>query len=105
MEKSQKPFTAKLSLGYKYDNNVQIEPDDMNIYSDEKDYAAIFSTHLKYTTQLKDEWHVSMGYHHFLMKYQSLDGYDIMHMSPFLSAQYRRYPFTLIFYYRLYQSH
>jgi hypothetical protein len=100
IEKSQKPFTAKLSLGYKYDNNVQIEPDDMNIYSDEKDYAVIFSTHLKYTTQLKDEWHVSMGYRHFLMKYQSLDGYDIMHMSPFLSAQYRRYPFTLIFYYR-----
>jgi Tfp pilus assembly protein PilF len=100
MEKSQKPFTAKLSLGYKYDTNVQIEPDDMNIYSDEKDYAVIFKTHISYKTPLNDQWHLRMGHHHFMVKYQSLDEYDLMHISPYLSTQYRRYPFTLTFYYK-----
>jgi len=35
LKQNQKPFSAKFSLRYKYDTNVQIEPDDMNIYSDE----------------------------------------------------------------------
>ncbi|KPA10498.1 membrane protein containing DUF560 [Candidatus Magnetomorum sp. HK-1] len=96
----QKSFTANLSLGYLYDTNVQIEPDDMNLYSDEKDYASIFYAQFKYTTKVNDQWHLSMGHRLFLVKYQSLDDYDLMHMSPFLATQYRRYPFTLEFYYK-----
>lgn len=100
MKKGQNPFSARLNLGYKYDSNVQIEPDDMNIYSNENDSAAIFNAIFKYTTRLNDQWHFSMGHRQYLMKYQSLDDYDLMQMSPFLSIQYRRFPFTLAFKYK-----
>jgi len=100
LKQNQKQFTAKFSLRYKYDTNVQIEPDDMNLYSDEKDYAAILGANFKYTTQMNDQWYFSMGHHQFLMKYQSLDDYDLVHASPFLSAQYHRYPFTMAFNYK-----
>ena len=92
------PLTAFIKVGYKIDNNVKIEPVDMNLYSDESDNSSILNLVIKYNIDNKP-YNTSIGYKHYFEKYNSLSKYNINAMSFFINSQYNLFPVKFSFYY------
>jgi tetratricopeptide (TPR) repeat protein len=105
LEKGYKPYSLYLKLGTRYDDNVQLEPLDLDVYSDESDFASVAFLSGTYNFFKGNRLGMSVGYDHYQTYYLDISGYDLAACSPNFSATYRinsmsegRFTYTPTFY-------
>jgi len=89
LEKEYKPYSLYLKLGTRYDDNVQLEPLDLDVYSDESDFAGVAFLSGTYEFFKGNRLGLSAGYDHYQTYYFDISGYDLAACSPNFSATYR----------------
>jgi hypothetical protein len=87
--KTYKPYNLYLKLGMRYDDNVQLEPLDLDFYSDESDIAGVAFFSGTYEFYKKQRFSLSAGYDHYQTYYFDISGYDLTACSPGLRATFR----------------
>ncbi len=93
---SLKPFRIFFKIGRQYDDNVRLEPLDLDLYADEGDFATqlYFSGSYQRRFGTEDEMAVKAGYNHYQILYDDLDGYDLTASLFDFSGDYRNGPLT-----------
>jgi tetratricopeptide (TPR) repeat protein len=93
-ETEREPWSLYLKLGRRYDDNVALDPDDGDLFTEESDWAthAFFSG--RYEFRRLDPLNFGIGYRHYWMDYDDLDEYDLNASFGDLYAAYRFAPFT-----------
>jgi tetratricopeptide (TPR) repeat protein len=72
-----KPYRLYLKTGYLYDDNVVLEPADLDIVADESDSAYMLYFSGKYDVIDSRRVTSGIGYSHYQTRYQDLDEYDL----------------------------
>ncbi|MBW1893456.1 MAG: tetratricopeptide repeat protein [Deltaproteobacteria bacterium] len=112
LEKELAPYSLYLKLGARYDDNVQLEPLDLDIYSNESDIAGVGFFSGTYELFKNSHLGMSAGYDHYQTYYFDISGYDLTACSPNFSATYRinklseaGFSYTPTFYWLDYESY
>lgn len=74
---SAKPYHLYLKTGYLYDDNVVLEPTDLDIVADESDSAYMLYFSGKYDMIDSRRVTSGIGYSHYQTRYQDLSEYDL----------------------------
>ena len=93
-KKTLKPYDLYLKVGYQYDDNVQLEPLDEDIYADEEDSALVAHFLGRYNFVNRQDVKIGVGYSHYQSWYADLDEFDLVGSTGELYAKYRRHPLT-----------
>lgn len=72
-----KPYRLYFKTGYLYDDNVVLEPADLDIVADESDHALMLYFSGKYNLFDSRQVTSGIGYSHYQTRYQDLDEYDL----------------------------
>lgn len=94
-KKERRPYGLYVKLGYRYDNNVQLEPEDLDIVTDEDDYVAVgfFSGH--YNIINRPDIKLGAGYSHYQSRYDDLHQFDLVGSLFNVYTRYRKGPVSL----------
>jgi len=89
LEKEFRPYRLYLKIGARYDDNVQLEPLDLDIPGDESDIAAVGFFSGTYNIFKDNHLGISAGYNHYQTDHSDISDYDLTACSPKLLAAYR----------------
>jgi tetratricopeptide (TPR) repeat protein len=95
-ESDSKPYSIFLKIGYKYDDNIRFEIEDLGIYTEEDAY---FYFSGKYTIFNKQDYKIGAGYSHYQTWDFDADKYDLTGSILNLYTAYRFPSFTFRFSY------
>ncbi|MCD6584391.1 MAG: tetratricopeptide repeat protein [Desulfobacteraceae bacterium] len=76
-QSATKPYCLYLKTGYLYDDNVVLEPADLDIVADESDSAFMLYFSGKYDVIVGRQVTSGIGYSHYQTRYQDLEEYDL----------------------------
>lgn len=91
----KRPWQLFLKLGRRYDDNVTLDPDDADLFTDESDWGTQLFFSGRYEFLRRDSFSMGAGYRHYRMDYDDLDRYDLTGSFGDAYAAYRIEPFTL----------
>lgn len=94
-----RPLGIYFKLGGQYDDNVQLEPLDQDLFSDQDDMALVASLGARYDILRKPKYRVGLGYSHFQTWYSDLREFNQIASTPSLFAAYQRRRLKLDFTY------
>jgi tetratricopeptide (TPR) repeat protein len=77
-KKALKAYSLFLKLGYRYDDNVRLEPLDEDTFADEADYLAVAFFSGKYNIINRQAIRAGAGYSHYQTRHQELQEFDLM---------------------------
>lgn len=97
--RARRPYRIFLKLGYRYDDNVKLEPDDREIFSDEADSAIVAYLSGNYDFLSRAGYKAGVGYNHYQIWHTSLSEYDLTASIANLYVSYYIRPVTLRFTY------
>ncbi len=72
-----KKFYGTLTAGVQYDSNVSLEPEDVNIFTDENDFSGIFFVNLGYKPLLREDAEFGFDYKGFLSLHFDITDFNI----------------------------
>ncbi|MGH7885355.1 MAG: tetratricopeptide repeat protein [Thermodesulfobacteriota bacterium] len=72
-----KKYYGTITSGLQYDTNVSLEPDDINIFSNENDFSSIFYVNLGYKPILNDKSEIGLDYKGFLSLHFDITDFNI----------------------------
>lgn len=72
-----KKFYAAVSVGYQYDTNVSVTPDDSTIFSDESDSSIFFFANLGYKPRLTSTEEIGIDYRGFMSFHFDITEFNI----------------------------
>ncbi len=99
-EKNIRPYRVHLETGVRYDDNVQIEPDDTDLSDgDEDDWAFVMDFSGKYDILSGRNHKIGIGFSQYNTWHSDLDEYDISGSTGHLYTEYFLNPFTFRFSY------
>ncbi|QTA87316.1 surface lipoprotein assembly modifier [Desulfonema magnum] len=93
-EKSLRPYSLYLKAGYQHDDNIRLEPLDLDIYTNENDVVVkgFFSGTYDFVKK-KDGLKIGAGYSHYQTWHNELKAYDLTGSILSLYAKYNYSPF------------
>jgi Tfp pilus assembly protein PilF len=94
-----KRYRIYFKVGYQYDDNVQLEPLDEDIYANEGDFGTRAYFAGSYDLVQDKDYRVGVGYSHYQTKHNRLEEYDLIGSTFFVYAKYFLEPFTIGFNY------
>ncbi len=88
---SLKRFRLFFKLGRQWDDNVRLEPLDLNLFSDESDFLTLAYLSGSYNRRFGKEDHVAVraGYSHYQTLHDDLDEYDLTASLADVAGEYR----------------
>lgn len=98
-QEAAKPYKLYFQIGGFYDDNVRLEPEDVNYYDDEDDMALLGFFSGSYDFIRKDAFKIGAGYIHFQSWYTDLDDYNLTGSVFQLYANWYADPFIFRFSY------
>ena len=93
-EEEDKPWNLFAKFGRRYDDNVVLDPDDVDLFSEESDWGTHFFFSGQYEFLRREPFYMGASYRHYWMDYDDLDKYDLTGSLGDLYAAYRFAPFT-----------
>jgi tetratricopeptide (TPR) repeat protein len=93
------PYSLYFRLGYQFDDNVQLDPVDQDLYTNEDDSLAVGYLSGRYDILDESDLTMGVGYSHYQTMHNDLDTYDLMGSAVDLYATYKSGPFTYGFRY------
>jgi len=94
-----KPLRLYVKLGYQYNDNVVLEPLDLDLFTDENDYATVLRFSASYNFVNRQDYQIGVKYNHNQAWYDTLDEYDQVGSTFDVYLRYRLDAFTLGFSY------
>ncbi|MFC1819971.1 tetratricopeptide repeat protein [Thermodesulfobacteriota bacterium] len=94
-KKALKPYSLYLKMSYEYDDNVRLEPIDLDIYGDEDDYVTVGYFSGRYNLSNKPDSKIGIGYSHYQTWHDDLDRYDLVGSIFELYYKHRIGPLTI----------
>lgn len=88
------PYSLYFKLGYQFDDNVQLDPVDQDLYADEVDSLAVAYLSGRYDILDDSDLTMGVGYSHYQTMHNDLDTYDLMGSAVDIYATYKSDPFT-----------
>jgi len=88
-----RPYSLYAKLGFRYDSNVRLEPDDEDRFADEDDFVTVGYFSGKYNVVNRHNYLLGMGYRHYQTWYKDLDEYDLMSSTFSIYWKYDNGPF------------
>jgi Flp pilus assembly protein TadD len=76
-KKAAKPYHVYAKIGYRYDSNVRLEPNDDDTVSDEDDWVLVGYFTGRYDLLSQKPYTAGIGYRHYQTLYDDLDQYDL----------------------------
>jgi len=95
-----RPLSLFLKAGRRYDDNVRLDPDDIDLFADESDWATLLYLTGQYDFLIRDRYSAGIGYSHYQTRYDDLDTYNLIGTLPQLYLSYNWQPFILRFNYQ-----
>lgn len=92
-EQALRPYRVYVQLGLRYDDNVVLEPDDQDFFSDESDWATVFYFSGNYDFFSESGFKLGAGYSHYQTWYRDLDEYDLTGSIGSIYGEYGMSPF------------
>jgi tetratricopeptide (TPR) repeat protein len=92
-KKALKPYSLFAKLGYRYDSNVRLEPDDEDRFADEDDWVVVGYFSGRYNLLKRQPYTAGIGYRHYQTWYNVLDQYDLTGSIFSLYGKYDKGPF------------
>ncbi|MDY7033304.1 MAG: tetratricopeptide repeat protein [Thermodesulfobacteriota bacterium] len=96
---SKKPLDLYLKVGFKYDDNIRLDPLDQDIYSDEEDFLTEVFFFGRYNMVDNSTFRLGTGYSHFQTLHLDLEEYDLIASAFNLYAKYLYESYTFGFSY------
>lgn len=94
LKKVAKPYSLFLKAGYQYDDNVRLEPLDVDFFADDSDYLFEGFFYGRYNFINSEDATMGVGYSHYQTLYQDLEEFDITGSIGRLYGRYRLRPFA-----------
>lgn len=94
-KRSQKPYRLYLQTGMQYDDNVQLEPLDEDVFADESDWSFVGYFSGRYHVVNQPAFKAGAGYSHYQTRHGKLTDYDITGSIGDIYAKYQAAPLTL----------
>lgn len=88
------PYSLYFKLGYQFDDNVQLDPLDQDLYTNEDDSLAAAYLSGRYDVIDESDLTMGVGYSHYQTMHNELDNYDLMGSAVDIYATYTSEPFT-----------
>ena len=99
-KKAMKPYSVYMKLGVQYDDNVTLEPLDIDRAADENDWATVFYYSGKYNVINRQDVIFGAGFSQYQTWYDDLEEYDLTGSILDIYGKYNRYPFPFGFNYK-----
>ena len=94
-KKALRPYRVYAKLGYRYDSNVRLEPEDEDRYADEDDWVLVGYFSGRYNLYRKNPYTAGVGYRHYQTWYDKLDEYNLTGSVFSVYGRYGKGPFGL----------
>ncbi|MGE0087405.1 MAG: surface lipoprotein assembly modifier [Desulfococcaceae bacterium] len=98
-EKNIRPYRVHLETGVRYDDNVSVEPDDTDSFTDESDWAFVTDFSGNYDIFSGRNHKTGIGFTQYNTWHSDLDEYDLSGSTGHLYSAYTLKPFTFRFNY------
>ena len=98
-EKDIRPYRVHLEAGVRYDDNVSVEPDDTDLFTDQSDWAFVTELSGKYDIVSGRNHKIGIGFTQYNTWHSDLDEYDLSGTTGHLYTAYSLNPFTFRFSY------
>lgn len=92
---ARRPWKLFGKLGRRYDDNVVLDPDEADLFSDQSDWGTLVFLSGRYEFLRREPLFMGAGYRHYWMDYDDLDEYDLTGSLGDLYAAYRFDALTL----------
>jgi len=99
-EQEMKRYGLYVKTGMQYDDNVVLEPLDVDVFSDQSDWAFVGYLSGRYNLVNQRGLKAGAGYSHYQTRHSDLTDYDITGGIGNFFIDYRRFPYTLGFSYQ-----
>ncbi|MDM8539287.1 tetratricopeptide repeat protein, partial [Desulfobacterales bacterium HSG17] len=93
-KKNCNPFRLSARIGIRYDDNVQLDPLDKDLYEDQDDTLAIINFTGFYDLIRREKFTFGAGYLHYQTLHSDLKEYDLTGSTGSAYAKYRLKPFV-----------
>lgn len=91
---ARRPWKLFGKVGRRYDDNVVLDPDGADLFSDQSDWGTLVYLSGRYEFLRREPFFMGAGYRHYWMDYDDLDEYDLHGSLGDLYAAYRLGAFT-----------
>ena len=98
-QKILKPYRLLCKLIYQYDDNIFLDPEDEDIYSDKNDFSTVGFFSFDYKMSIKESNQVNLGYSHYQSWYSDHSKFNMTGsiLDFNTSIKYRNFYFTFIY--------
>ncbi len=93
-QKLERPYSLYLKLGRRYDDNVVLDPDDIDLIPDDSDWSTLIYFSGTYEFSFGNNIKAGAGYTHYQIWYDDLDQYDLTGAIPQIYGEYKFNPLS-----------
>lgn len=90
---ARKPWGVYVKLGRRYDDNIPLDPEDTEIFTEESDWGTHFYFAGRYDFPAWGRFRAGAGYRHYWMVYDDLDEYNLSGGIAHLHGDWNAAPF------------
>lgn len=90
---AEKPWRVYVKLGRRYDDNIPLDPEDTEIFTEESDWGTHFYFAGRYDFPKWGRFRAGAGYRHYWMAYDDLDDYNLSGGIAHLHGDWNAAPF------------
>jgi len=99
-EKAISALDLYLKVGVRYDDNVQLDPLDQDVFADQEDVLGVVYFTGRYKLVSSKAYEISAGYSHYQTFHYNIDNYDLAGSIGYFGGKYRFKSFTFGLSYR-----